>query len=197
MEWRIGLRYASYVMLIVLLVSTSAWLVLWGYGELEMAGIALIISVVALAVGGILAQLSRIETTRVEAGDGRHTFSVSRPGHPAYRKPPSTFYNPGPLHNTAAPVRPPPETMARVLSGDASDEELDTLMDNMMAGPGLAPPGGTVISEEVNDYPTLYRTDMTVEEYDRWTEEFGPEEGEWREREIRRRREEHEHYSRR
>jgi hypothetical protein len=181
MHWRKGLRYASILLLLVTLVTGFAWLVLLGYGEDATASIFLVIAGVALVIGGVLMQLSRIETTSVHDGaEPRYTKRVTYPdgttrtvtGHPLE------------VQMEERPVEAPMGN-----SSPLPDMFPVEVWD-------LPPPRGQVVSDEVRYYPALDRTDMTVEEYDRWTDGVGPVEGEWEETEARHRREKYRDFRR-
>jgi len=166
--WRRVARWSSYVLLAVTLISGFTWLVLWGYGEEEMAAGPLIIAVIALVTGGVLAQLSRIESTR-RGDDHRHSTTVHHPDGSVHTYPVSAVdvelqgLDPEINRATAGTRRP---------------------YYDRPGGPPYGPMGGTV-TEEVRYYPPVTGTHMSVEEYDRWTDGQGPLEGQREEEEAR------------
>lgn len=175
MRWRWVLRYAALSMVLVSLITGGAWLVLLGYGEDAMANNFLVIAGVAFFLGGMFLALSRVQTTR-SFDDWAHPRSSTRVTYPNGTT--RTYAG----HPYDVQMEGPPMASTRELPSWVSEMTPLSVRD-------LPPPRGTVISDEIRYYPSLDRTDMLVEEYDRWTSEFGPVEGEWEEREARRRRE--------
>jgi len=146
--------------LVVTLISGFTWLVLLGYGEEEMATLPLGIAIIALVTGGVLAQISRIESTK-RGVDERHTTTVRHPD--------------GSVHTysvSAAEVelRGLDPEIARATRG------LRQPYYDGPGGPRYEHAGGTV-TEEVRLYPTVTGPDMSVEEYDRWSDRQGPMDG--------------------
>ena len=159
----------SYILLVVGTISGSMWLVLWGYGEEEMAALPLVIAGVALFSGGVLAQLSRMESTQRDTGP-RHTTTVHHPDGSVH-----TY----PVSGAEVELRGLDPEIERATAG---------LRPPYYEGPGGAryEPRGDTVTEEVRFFPTVTGSDMSIDEYERWADRQGALEGQRAEEEAKR-----------
>lgn len=170
MALRRGAKLTSYLLLVVCLVSGFAWLVARGYGEDEAATIFMAVAFISLVTAGAILRLIQTLPSARADEDWRRRHVVE-------------YYGP-----EARPERPPPPPAAGPSGPYAPVNDPTREMFQALRGPDLPPPSNwTTVSEEVRYYPTLTGTDMSVEEYNRWTDEFGPLEGQWAEHEERER----------
>lgn len=169
MDARRVARLTSYLLLVACIASGFSWLVARGYGEQGAATLFMVIAFVSLVISGTILRLLRaLPSAREE--DWRRRHVVEHHGPPGRQRAPLSSR----LAGGDAPVAPVEDPVHEMARG--------------MRGFDLPPPSNwTTVGEEVRHYPTLEGTDMSVEEYDLWTEDFGPLEGQWAENEERER----------
>jgi hypothetical protein len=167
-------RYISVFLFVVALISGFAWFVLWGYGEGEMATIAIVIAFISFTVGATLLGLSAVRSNAPSVVETRtvvHQYRpMSRPPSPPPPPPPGRPLYPDFKPGGASDMTPEQEAMA------------NRIMDSMIGG-DHPPPVGTVVYEEVryssppppSRFPSQPPSplDIRTQKYDRALNEMG------------------------
>ena len=167
MSWRRGGRKIGWLLGVMALISAGAWLVLWGYGEPEMAAYPLVIAVITFSIGLVLLSLTVVRPSGPRVV---RTYTVVRK-RPVWRP----RRRPAPPDPQAViPAYPDfPKGGIREDLNPEMEAMMQGMLDRMARDDLHSPPELTIVNEEAYYYETEYRPDTIDEGTMRFTEQMG------------------------